>query len=646
MLQGFVRESSIRTNSGMQDVKRQKYRHDLEDSAIWSVPTRSRILSTPQSGHEHRTGPHHLIDSWPTLKVLLQAAHVKLDCAYVMEAEDRPSLCLYPEDEEVANWDDSQAGGLTGFVDYDDNIPGNVLPTSTEYCGYDSSGGKSKGYGVRPQRYGVERRKSINKAPPDAATVEALYESYIKHIHVMQPFLDIGEVRGLLHDFIAWHGISVQQSVAADGYDMTSDRPSKRRRDDNHSDIAPLRRRLGHAVVYLIFALGKICMHSDMLPTGSPSIGQSETSSSSLGRMYGVESTSPSFDNADTISRVSSQTPSADGESHGDEGATTRKVPGLDYYVKAVEIFGVYSDGNDLIHAHLFLLAGLYKGQLARVKESMSWYTMAGRVLLQLLHSHGLQDKNHWKWTSEGGKAVQERNQELISDKHRSSIVRASYSCIQLESDIRADLDLPSSGIISLETMLPVLEAFADVSRSRGDSAQSANVPFHFTSQVYLRIRLNQIHRQLYGPDCEGLSLAETRCILQEHEAIIGTWQNGLPADMSWGLEDAPPTDILHARLRAKYWGARYLINRPFLDYILHTKPHPRLTVAEVASDSRPKPRCEAESHLFRAISGMSGEEVQIGYQTCVKAAEKSTIAFDNVLGRPIVTNIHGTAHA
>ncbi|KAM0707289.1 hypothetical protein Q7P35_005527 [Cladosporium inversicolor] len=42
----------------------------------------------------------------------------------------------------------------------------------------------------------------------------------------------------------------------------------------------------------------------------------------------------------------------------------------------------------------------------------------------------------------------------------------------------------------------------------------------------------------------------------------------------------------------------------------------------------------------------MGEDEVETGYKNCIKAAEKSTIAFDNVLGRPIVTNIHGTAHA
>lgn len=636
------------TSTGMQDAQLQKHRYGLGGPATWQDSTRSRRLSLQRRKDEHRTEPHHLIHSCPSLTVLLQAGHIEPDLTNVMETEERPSLCLYPEDEEAKNWDYSQVGGHTGYANHDCNVLGNALSTSTNYCGYNLSGGRPEFDSARQQQYGTGRRKSIDKPSLDAATVEALYESYMQHMHILQPFLDTDEVRHLLDDFIAWHGPPSEPCVAAYRYDTTSDRPTKRQRPDNHSGIAPIRqsrrrRPLGHAIVYLILALGQMCMHSDPLPADSSSISRPETTSSSLGRMYGFESSSLSLEKADTITRKSNQTSSADGGSHSDEGPVTRRAPGLDYYVKAVEIFGVYSDGKDLIHAHLFLLAGLYKGQLARVKESMSWYVMAGRILRQLVRSHGLEDKDHWTWT---GEAMEERSQKLITNKHRSSIVRASYSCIQLESDILAELDLPSSGIVSVETMLPMPGTFPGMSSSHDDPAQSANILFHFTSQVYLRIRLNQIHRQLYGPDCEGLSLVETRLVLQEHEAVIGTWQKGLPVGMSWDLEDAPPTDILHARLRAKYWGARYLINRPFLDYILFINPHPNSGVGDMTADSHGKPRREAELHLFRAISKMSKEEVQIGYQTCIKAAEKSTIAFDNVLGRPIVTNIHGTAHA
>ena len=71
-------------------------------------------------------------------------------------------------------------------------------------------------------------------------------------------------------------------------------------------------------------------------------------------------------------------------------------IPGIAYYAKAAEILGDQGDGNDLIHAQMFLLAGLYKGQLARVKESMSWITMAGRVIQTLLDRYKLYNDNYW----------------------------------------------------------------------------------------------------------------------------------------------------------------------------------------------------------------------------------------------------------
>jgi hypothetical protein len=642
----MMRELNDRTGSGLQHVGRQEDPYDSETPTMSAESSGLRSLSVLGCEDEHRTGPHHLVESWSSLAALLRAACVEPDRDYVMKAEERPSLCLYPKDEKFDEWDDAQAGGLAGFASSGGRVPDNALSVSQEYWGNDYSEGRPEDNRARPQRYVVERL-----ALWDADTVEAFYKSYMEHVHIMQPFLDKGETRSLLDDFIAWHGVTSQPSIAADVRDTTSARPPKRRRHDNHSDVRPLyqpRRRylLGDAVVYLILALGEICMHSDPLPADSPAIKRSGTFSGSPGHMYEAESLSPSLNSADIMPRVGSQTPSAGRRSLGNDSPATRKTPGLDYYVKAIEIFGAQSDSNDLVHAHLFLLAGLYKGQLARVKESMSWYAMAGRVLRQLLRSHGLKDKDHWAWTSGGGKALKERSQKFITDKYRSSIVRASCSCIQLESDILAELDLPSSGIASMETVLPMPDAFPHVSGEREELSHPANILFHFTSQVYLRSRLNQIHGQLYGSDCEGLSLPEIRCILRGHETTISAWQESLPADMSWDLEDLPPTNILQARLRAKYWGARYLINRPFLDYILNIKPHPRFGADRTVSNSHGKPRHEAEFHLFRAISEMSVEEVQIGYQTCIKAAEKSTTAFDSVLGRLIVTNIHGTAHA
>jgi len=120
---------------------------------------------------------------------------------------------------------------------------------------------------------------------------------------------------------------------------------------------------------------------------------------------------------------------------------------------------------------------------------------------------------------------------------------------------------------------------------------------------------------------------------------------------LRWKDDDDPPKDILNARLRAKYWGARYVINRPFLDYALHVIPHVRdgKTVEEVAVDGYNNPRDKADVHLFKAIQQMGDDQIFESAHRCIYAAMKSTVAFDGIIDggeRLIVTNIHGTAHA
>lgn len=70
-------------------------------------------------------------------------------------------------------------------------------------------------------------------------------------------------------------------------------------------------------------------------------------------------------------------------------------IPGIAYYAKAAEILGDQGDGNDLVHVQMFLLAGLYKGQLTRVKESFSRINMAGRAIIILLGRYKLYNKSY-----------------------------------------------------------------------------------------------------------------------------------------------------------------------------------------------------------------------------------------------------------
>ena len=141
-----------------------------------------------------------------------------------------------------------------------------------------------------------------------------------------------------------------------------------------------------------------------------------------------------------------------------------------------------------------------------------------------------------------------------------------------------------------------------------------------------------------------------------------------LPLELRWEDDDPPPVGINAARLRAKYWGARYVIHRPFLHNVLHPPKSAReATVqstpsARSESDARspptpsqpdrppsqamPPPRSVSSNH--RSPPDVIDESILEACRNCIHAAFKSTQAFHGIPEnhRPIVTNIFGTAHA
>jgi hypothetical protein len=328
-------------------------------------------------------------------------------------------------------------------------------------------------------------------------------------------------------------------------------------------------------------------------------------------------------------------------------------IPGIAYYAKAAEILGDQGDGNDLVHAQVFLLAGLYKGQLARVTESLSWITKAGRVLQALLDRYKLYNDNYWIAYGDV-RRQHEKGQKLITGMRQNLIVLASWTCFQLESDILTELSLPPSGIQNIQDLLlmpynPVEEETYEGLATHGDKKEEGynKVLLFYTAQIFLQKRLNQVQRELYGPECLNQPLVEVQAILHGHEAILHGWRAMLPPDLNWIDDEPPPKGVLSARLRAKYWETRYLVNRPFLDYALHIMPYVKegRTVEEGALDVNRKPRDKAEIHLFKAIELVREGEIWAACRRCIEAAMQSTVALDGVPDRLIVTNIHGTAH-
>lgn len=640
---------------------------------------------------DHRTAPHKLLLLWPSVRPLLRAANVEHNDGYVMEAEDRGVLRLWTRGEGIDENDGTQPGGPASPARSDESGEGAASTPHADGLWGHGFPSTPNSEARRSEPYGAGGLKANGEVDLDAGTINMLYDSYMRHIHIMHPFLDKRRLRKMFDNFIKRYSTGKPRAPAfavANTFD-SDQRPLKRQRSngsggnvapgsDHDFKRDPTERSPGNAIIYLVMALGKICLHREPLPAvvADSKLQANSAISHQISGNRGLAASSPMSVNIKPSPMSPKSTPTTQPTPPSDAGlrlADSRSrrssveggspsamagprnmdvIPGIAYYAKAAEILGDQGDGNDLVHAQMFLLAGLYKGQLARVKESMSWITMAGRAILILLDRYKLYNDNYW--TAYGDVRRQhERAQKRIKDTRQSLIVLASWTCLQLESDILAELRLPSSGIQNIENLLlmphkvPEDETYSGLEPD-GRQEDYDNILIYYTAQLFLRRRLNQVHREMYGPECLSQPLSEVQEMLLGHENILTTWREGLPPLLRWNDSDPPSSDILAARLRAKYYGARYIINRPFLDYALHIMPglrdeHP---MEAVARDGYGNPRDKADVHLFRAIENLGESIVWQAARRCVDAAMHSTIAFDGVPDRLIITNIHGTAHA
>lgn len=153
-------------------------------------------------------------------------------------------------------------------------------------------------------------------------------------------------------------------------------------------------------------------------------------------------------------------------------------------------------------------------------------------------------------------------------------------------------------------------------------------------------------------------------------------WRSSLPQVMRWKDYDPPSKDINVARMRAKYYGARYIIHRPLLYYALHNvgwsksvgspsapgmtasrsqQVSPSITHGERATDmarlQSDEGRGPVQSSTTAPIGGCTSyrdlpTKLRRACKVCIDSAILSTEVFDGIEGRPVVTNIFGTAHA
>src|SRR5215469_1216575 len=140
----------------------------------------------------------------------------------------------------------------------------------------------------------------------------------------------------------------------------------------------------------------------------------------------------------------------------------------------------------------------------------------------------------------------------------------------------------------------------------------------------------------------------------------LTNWRRILPPNLQWQDSDDPAAEINTARLRGKYYGAAYMITRPYLCYAIHQMRNNydeetlRKIVQKVKQNSPPAaPNTDRGLPPLYFSDRENAEHIIWACIQCIDAAMKSTRAFDGlspghdrISKRPRVTNIHGTAAA
>ncbi|GAB7348360.1 hypothetical protein MBLNU459_g6801t1 [Dothideomycetes sp. NU459] len=595
----------------------------------------------------HSTAVHNVLLLWPSIDPLLANTCIGDQRDYVIQAEERCLLRLYGRGEKP-----SQDGVVIGAA-------------SPAYGSGSDDFGVSPPDGYAPSEVETRRSDPMSDAAlnMEPNTLIQLFEKYKKHIHRLHPFLDTDAIGKYLKVFIQNHssdkypGSPFLTNGAADVHRHNL----KRKRSEagipaylSSSESASYpsnalkrlpERSVKNALLYLVFALGRVCEAENPIPGPATEVRQSNPMTLSFSSNSPMTKLSPASPQLSTIGMISpamdsfkggvdSRGSSFDGSPYVERkyGDNVDVIPGLAYYREACAILGDFTDSTDLACAQACLLACLYKGQLGRVKESFCWIIRASAICQHRVKLDNLRE-------------CKKDNREI--DKKTNLALLAYWSCLQLESDMLAELDYAHSGISSLEGEMPYPNIVQDEEFFESGDDALDRVNTYYTAQLFLRRRLNRVHASLYGVDLSTQPPEKLVTLLRDHDDLLTLWRSVARGTL-WNDGEKPHDDILVARLRAKFYGARYVITRPFLDYALHVMDEVKdgRRLEDVTRDAKGNQRPNALA-LFRAIQSMTEEEIQVKAKICVESAMQSTVAFDKVRDhRLIVTNIMGTAHA
>lgn len=456
---------------------------------------------------DHTTPAHKLFVEWQSMshfcrnvdyiEKLIEAGHDVSDYPMLLE-QDRGLLRVWGVGEGQDLNDGAQGpGSPDSGGDADASSP---APGKEGLWGYPPADTSSPGTnpGDIPNSHPRQESKENNgglgpDGRPDfrSHVLWELYDSYIENIHKLHPFMNASKLRRMIKEFSEQYSPDVNSKHAASPAansigNHQLNQGLKRKRSGSafgepYSAKGAIERSLRNALVLLVLALGKVCAHHDPLP--SP---QSDKMSHSNGG-WGVHANG-SF-NSDT--------------SDDNRPRNVDILPGMGYFAYATDILGNQQGGNTVAHAQAMILAALYLSQFARVLESWSWINNACRVVLVLIKADYQKLDRNWCLENKASLPPKER--------YRLNLVMCVYwTCLQLESDILAEMStLPPSRISDFQSEIaypdgvyesvPIESGTSVEEKMFADPQTQEGSMLMYSSQIWLRVILNEAHNMLYG---------------------------------------------------------------------------------------------------------------------------------------------------
>jgi hypothetical protein len=509
---------------------------------------------------EHTTAAHKLL-MWPSIKKLLNPHDYDKD--YVMGLEgQRGVTSIFDRGEDSFSADGS-------FLPWDQSTPNGDTNAQMQSGLPSWAGSALQDSDADISRFGILRL--------DGKTVKRYFNSYLNQMHLLHPFLDQRELELKVDTFIRCY-------CPTDPNSLCRDKKRKRSVEDvdgsgrDSSTKPPVGLNMDCAIILLTLAIGAICETKSPLPgpvmerepdyrqqfipgprqtipapangtntvSGFLSPANSDSALPSNTSFYApFEGGSYSFPSSASESRPG-KAPIRRSTIHDSQPKNYQVIPGLALYGYAIQSLALLHSGIHIEHVQANLLAGIYAGQLAHPFSSHSHIHKAAWACQVLVASK-----------VKGG-----QTQDLLNFVY--------WTCLQLESDLLAELDIPASGISRSESIIPHPKGKWTIHPMPNDMKDPhVLMMMYYSSQIHLRKVLNRVHTDLYKVSKEGQSRWSSK-VQETLSQNLDLWHFSLPDIMTWKDDDPPAKEINAARMRAKYYGARYIIHRPLLYHTLH----------------------------------------------------------------------------